>query len=289
MRIATGGVTWGSEAVYYWLEPPAFEPMLYEIVAAGYRAIERSSNFPTDPAEVRRLLGARGITFVAAWSWVDLFDRERHSAEVARVTQFGEQMREIGAGTIILSDEMRPHRIAIAGRVTPADALSDAEHRNFVDGLHRIGEALAARGLRTVYHPHAGTSVETRRETDRLLAALDPALVGYCPDTGHIAYAGDDPVAAIVDYADRVAHVHVKDVDQAKLERARTTTADFMEMVRLGVFTALGKGTVDLRRAIRSLKDVGYDRWIVVEQDAAAHPFEDAVASREFIESVIAG
>jgi inosose dehydratase len=140
--------------------------------------------------------------------------------------------------------------------------------------------------MRPVFHPHAGTCVETRAEIDRLLAGLDPSVIGYCPDTGHIAYAGDDPVAAIVDYADRIAHVHIKDVDLAALTRARENRVDFLEVVRLGVFTALGQGGADLGRALRTLRDVGYDGWLVVEQDAAARPLEDAIASRRFVERV---
>ena len=289
MRIATGGVTWGSEAVYHWLTPPPFEPMLDEIVAAGYRAIERSSNFPADPAKVRPLLDARGLTFVGAWSWIDLIDRASHDAEIARVAEFGRQIKEMGAEVALLSDPLRPERVAVAGRVSAADALTETRHRAMALGLSRAGEELRRLGLRPVYHPHAGTAVETRAEIDRLLAALDPALVGYCPDTGHIAYAGDDPVAAITDYAGRVAHVHAKDVDGDALARARRDGADFLEMVRRGVFTSLGHGTVDLRRALGALRDAGYDGWIVVEQDAATRPLADAVASREFIESVLRG
>jgi inosose dehydratase len=286
VRLATGGVSWGSEAAYYWCTPLPLPEMLDEIVEAGFRAVERSSNFPEDTAELRQLLEPRGLELVGAFSWVDFLDPAGHGEEIGRLRAFGLRIKEQGGRVVLLSDPLRPHRVAIAGRVTWADRLSEAKHAALVAGLNRAGEMLAAIGMRPVFHPHAGTCVETRAEIDRLLAGLDPSLIGYCPDTGHIAYAGDDPVAAIVDYADRTAHVHIKDVDLAALTRARENGVDFLEVVRLGVFTALGQGGADLGRALRTLRDVGYDGWLVVEQDAAARPLEDAIASRRFVERV---
>ncbi len=288
-RIAAGGVTWGSEAAYYWLEPPEFEPMLDQIVEAGYTAIERSSNFPEDPSLVRRLLTQRGFTFVGAWSWIDVFDPANHESELSRVTEFGRQIKEIGGGVIILSDEIRSHRNEIAGRVTEADSLSENEFQAMTGWLNRAGEALLKLELRTVYQPHAATSIETRFEFERLLAGTDPSLVGLCLDTGHVAFAGDDPVAAFVDHADRIAHVHFKDVDVPALAQAKAEGVDFLEMIRRGVFAALGKGTVDLAQVLGALESVSYDGWIVIEQDAAANPSEDAITSRKYLEAFASG
>ena len=287
--IAAGGVTWGSEAAYYWLEPPEFEPMLDQIVEAGYTAIERSSNFPEDPSLVRGLLGQRGLEFVGAWRWLDVLDPANHEAELLRTVEFGRQIKEIGGGVIILSEQISPHRNEVAGRVTEADALSESEFRALTGWLNRAGDALRKLDLRTVYHPHAGTPIERRFEFERLLAQTDPSLVGLCLDTGHIAYGGDDPVAALVDHSDRVAHVHFKDVDVPALAQAKAEGVDFLEMIRRGVFCALGKGTVDLTRVLGALESVDYDGWIVIEQDAAANPLEDAITSRLFLESFAAG
>ena len=288
-RIAAGGVTWGSEAAYYWLEPPEFEPMLDQIVEAGYTAIERSSNFPEDPVLVRRLLEQRGLDFVGAWRWIDVLDPANHESELSRTTEFGRQVKEIGGGVIILSEKIRPHRNEVAGRVTEADALSENEFQALTGWLNRAGEALLELELRTVYHPHAGTSIERRFEFERLLAATDPSLVGLCLDTGHVAYAGDDPVAALVDHSDRIAHVHFKDVDVPALAQAKAEGVDFLEMIRRGVFAALGKGTVDLTQVLGALESVSYDGWIVIEQDAAGNPLEDAITSRWFLESFASG
>jgi sugar phosphate isomerase/epimerase len=62
-----------------------------------------------------------------------------------------------------------------------------------------------------------------------------------------------------------------------------------LEMIRRGVFAALGKGTVDLAQVLGALESVSYDGWIVIEQDAAANPLEDAITSREYLEAFASG
>jgi inosose dehydratase len=288
-RIAIGSVTWGNEPAYYWITPPKNEEMLDGIVAAGYSAIEWSLKPSHDPALVQRHLVERGLKFVGSFCFVDLIDRAKHETELARVVELGKQVRGLGGDTVILCDLIRPHRSEIAGRVTIEDAMPESEHQAMTLGLNLAAEKLAGFGVRSTYHPHAGTLIETRYEFERLLSGVDESLIGFCPDTGHIAFAGDDPVAAFVDYADRITHVHIKDVDGPLLERSKAEGLDFMEMTRRGVFAALGKGTVDLTRVVGALNEAKYQGWIVVEQDAAANPLQDSIASREFLESVAAG
>ena len=61
-----------------------------------------------------------------------------------------------------------------------------------------------------VLHPHVGTMVETRAEVDRVLTG---SSIPLCLDTGHLLIGGTDPVELARAVPDRVAHVHLKDVD----------------------------------------------------------------------------
>src|SRR5437588_733629 len=131
-----------------------------------------------------------------------------------------------------------------------------------------LRDELARRGLRAAYHPHVGTYVETRAEVDRLCALTDPALLGLCPDTGHLAYAGADPEAVFVDYAPRIWYVHLKDIDAARLQQVRAERLDFAAAVRRGLFVPLGEGMVDMERIFGALRASNYNGWVIVEQDA---------------------
>ena len=45
-----------------------------------------------------------------------------------------------------------------------------------------------------------------------MMANTDPRYVFLCYDTGHFTFAGEDPLAMLKKYVDRVGHVHLKDM-----------------------------------------------------------------------------
>jgi inosose dehydratase len=56
-----------------------------------------------------------------------------------------------------------------------------------------------------------------------------------------------------------------------------------------GVFCELGKGDVDFPAVRDTLKDLGYDGWIVVEQDVLpgmGTPKESAQRNRDYLRSI---
>jgi inosose dehydratase len=118
-------------------------------------------------------------------------------------------------------------------------------------------------GLEPAFHYHLGTDVETPADVERLLELTD---VGICLDTGHLWLAGGDPVAALRAWSGRVTQVHVKDADRAVLAQG----GDLTTAVANGCFPALGRGEVDIAGFADVLREVGYEGWIVIEQDAPA-------------------
>jgi inosose dehydratase len=104
---------------------------------------------------------------------------------------------------------------------------------------------------------------------------LELTDVGLLLDTGHLALGGGDAVQALRDWSDRIDHVHVKDVKFAILESVIADAAGMEEAWRRGVFCELGTGDVDLRAFFEELEGVGYDGWLVVEQDLIPAAGED--------------
>src|SRR5207302_4346944 len=97
---------------------------------------------------------------------------------------------------------------------------SDEQWKRLTDGLERLGQLATDEGMRLCYHHHMGTGVQTRAEVDRLMAATDPECVHLLLDTGHLYWAGDDPVRLARDHGRRIAHVHLKDVRRNVMEEA---------------------------------------------------------------------
>lgn len=285
MHVGTASVNWGFDPLYHWTSPPSFEQMLTEMEQSGYEGTEISYNFPTDVAPLRADLQRHHLRAAATFHEVDLLDPSRHDDEIARVVPVADRLQALGSDVLILSDHTTPHRLEVAGRVAAdgSDGLDEARWQALAAGLNRIGALLRDRGMRAVYHPHVGTHVETRPEIDRLCTLTDPALLGLCPDTGHLAYAGADPEAVFVDYAPRVWYVHLKDVDRAKLEQVRAEHLDFAAAVRLGAFVPLGEGMVNMERIFGALRASDYDGWVIVEQDAPENPLAAAQQSRAYL------
>jgi inosose dehydratase len=285
MHVGTASVNWGYDPLYTWTTPPGFDQLLDEMAASGYEGTEISYNFPMDVEQLRADLARRNLRPASTFHAVEMLDPSRHAAEIERAMPVIERLQALGSDTLILADEATPRRLAVAGRVAPdgSDGLTPEQWQALARGLDRIGALLRERGMRAVFHPHVGTYVETRQEIDRLCELTDPALIGLCPDTGHLAYAGADPESVFVDYASRIWYVHLKDVDAAKLAQVRAERVDFAGGVRRGLFVPLGEGMVNMDRIFGALRGSGYDGWIIVEQDAPAEPLAVAKQSRAFL------
>src|ERR1700738_3436329 len=118
-----------------------------------------------------------------------------------------------------------------------------------------------------------GAYIETPPDVGQLMRRTSDA-VGLLLDTGHITFAGGDPVALIDAYAARICHVHCKDVRPAVVKLARNRDWSFLEAVVNGAFTVPGDGAIDFATVIDKLKRIDYRGWLVVEaeQDPAVAP-----------------
>jgi sugar phosphate isomerase/epimerase len=104
---------------------------------------------------------------------------------------------------------------------------------------------------------------------ERMLGFFDTPLLRMNMDTGNTFIAGQDPVAFLNRFKDRVSHVHVKDVSQSLVAAMRG------ELTGIAVSqTAIGDGVnVDnIRRCFDILVDIGYDGVVSIECEGAGGP-----------------
>ena len=64
-------------------------------------------------------------------------------------------------------------------------------------------------------------------------------------------------------------HVHLKDVDAAVAARYRAGELTLMGATQAGLFRPLGQGDAGIAKVLAELDAHGYERWLVLEQDAA--------------------
>jgi inosose dehydratase len=267
----------------------AFEQCVSEMALAGFEGCSVGHKFPTDPKEVRRALELRGLRVSEPWSSTYFTAPGMRERTLRNFREQMDFMRAVGGTEIVVAELARAvHQQPVALRANKP-VFDDAEWELLLAGLDQIGEMAAAEGMRVCYHHHMGTGVQTRREVDRLLAGTDPAHVHLLLDTGHLAWSGDDPLALARDHADRIGHVHLKDLRPGVLDRARREDPSFHDAVLEGIFTVPGDGMIDFGPILRALDDAGYRGWLVVEAEqdpAKAEPLVYAKQAREYLHAM---
>ena len=265
-----------------------FRQIVSEMALAGFTGCEIGNKYPKDAAELKRELDLRGMRIASRWFSSFLLTRplETVAADFARELDF---LAAVGASRINVSEQSWSIQgktdvpILTGGR---KHVMDDAEWDRLASGLDELGKIADARGFKLCFHHHMGTVVQTADETDRLMRMTDPRYVWLCYDTGHFTFAGEDPLAMLKKYADRVGHVHRKDMRADVVKEAAVQNWSFLTAVRNGAFTVPGDGCVDFDPIFALLADSGYEGWLLVEAEqdpAKANPLEYAQKARKFI------
>jgi inosose dehydratase len=155
--------------------------------------------------------------------------------------------------------------------------MAEKEWQPFCQRLDAVADQLEKQGLKLAYHHHMGTVIESEDEVDRMMDST--SAVGLLLDTGHLTFAGGDPMRALGRHAKRIVHVHCKDIRQEKLARAKKQDMSFLDAVLGDVFAVPGDGSIDFEPVLQALARSGYQGWLVVEADqdpARAHPLTHA-------------
>jgi len=282
-KIAGAPISWGVSEVPGWGRRIRRERVLAEMRELGLVATEAGPDgfLPDDPNELRELLSAYEMTLASGFTPLVL-----HAEWRAQLEAIARRFRAGGADIIVL---------AASTGLDDYDArpqLTEADWTRVLRALDAARDVAGEHGLEVALHPHYGTMVETPEEIERILDGCDVPL---CLDTGHVALGGGDPVAIARRAPERIAHLHLKDVDAKLAAQVVDGTLGFSDAVRSGVFLPLGHGDIDLHSVLAELHGAGYDGWYVFEQDAKlAHepaddvgPREDVAASLAFLEGAL--
>jgi inosose dehydratase len=295
IRVANAPCSWGVLEFETTATTAPPSQVLDEMAAAGYAGTELGDwgFLPTEPQALAAEAERRSLSLVGAFVPVALSRAEASDEGLERAVRIARLLAGATAATdaavLVLSDDNAsvPNRTARAGRVRVEDGLSGRDWDAFAARAEAIAAAVRDRtGLRTAFHHHCAGYVETPEEVEALMSRTAPSLLGLCLDTGHLTYAGGDPVAAIARYRDRIWHVHFKDCDPAVAREARAEGWDYHTAVRRGIFCELGRGAVPFGGVRDALDALPYTGWIVVEQDVLpglGTPSLSAIRNREYL------
>jgi inosose dehydratase len=261
---------------------PEASQVLHEINVAGYDGTELGpwGYYPTSAAVLTAILRPLGLTLTSAFVPLRWFEPDHLPQDIATLMKVAALLEAQDCPLVVIAD-------AIAAKSAPSP--NDQAWKSAATAMEYVARRLASAGLRTVFHLEAGSRLATPEDQDRLCALTNPDLVGICLDTGHYAYSYGNPRDVVKQYGSRIRYVHLKDVDSAVRERVTQERLDFYTAVRSGVFTALGDGCVDLGGTVSDLLSIGYQGWLVAEQDvlmplpAGQKPLDSVRRSRAFL------
>ncbi len=183
-----------------------------------------------------------------------------------------------GVEMIVFAVDGSDSRDRCAGRADAGPQLTPDGFSGIADHVTKFAKMAADNGIKSSFHPHAATYIESERETKILMEQINSNLVGLCLDVGHWIVGGADPIKAVTDYAGRITHVHVKDVSGEVLGRMLSREIETMNTAveEYKLFVPAGTGVLDLRALFAALDGVGYQGWLMSEQDSAWEPSEAA-------------
>jgi inosose dehydratase len=282
MLIGNAPCSWG--ITYPDGNPLPWQRYLDEVAAAGYRGTELGpfGYLPKDAGLLRDELAQRDLTLIGATHVHSFSDPTSGPRLMATLDDLARLLSGLGARHLVIMDESEDYPSGREGALDAAgwDAamamIRDAQ--SLVEGGH---------GLRLSFHPHVLTAVEYEAQIDRM---LDETAVDLCFDTGHHAFRDQDALAYMERVHDRIAYMHLKNVDRAVRARVSEGTLAAADAYAAGIMCPLPDGVVDIRAAVRLLEDRGFDGPVVVEQDmaetAAESPLELARRNLDYLKGI---
>ncbi len=235
------GVRTAGQLGFKWVEP-CFLMGRCLLSNGGYCHV---TSLDTDPKEILDLCAQAGVRISGLSSHSDLLNGEWGVLYARRGIRYA---RALGVKVVQITEDMYPPKW-----MTEQDAYSMMKLN-----LRQIAETCEENGVYLGVEQHGPYTSKIKSMT-RILELVDSPWIRCNFDCGNTFLSGEDPYAMLEAVADKVVHVHAKDISrkQAAAERGKVTGT--------AVGCACGDGEIDWRRIVKRLKQAGYKGVLSVE------------------------
>ncbi|MEN6577478.1 MAG: sugar phosphate isomerase/epimerase [Phycisphaerales bacterium] len=212
-----------------------------------------------DPVLLRRKMNSYGVT---GFSQVDaaypLSGKDGPIRGVPYVMKSIQWAHLIGCPGVDPTDGMHP-----------PEGLTDAEAMELMKRSYgQIIEVAEAHEIVVNIEPH-GYFTTKPDMMSRMLDFCDSKYLGMNMDTGNTFIAGQDPVAFLKRFIDKVSHVHIKDVSESLAAAVRgNQTGIAVSQCAIGE----GVNADNIRKCIEMLRDHGYKGVLSMECEGQGGP-----------------
>ncbi|MCW7547370.1 myo-inosose-2 dehydratase [Photorhabdus sp. APURE] len=273
VQLGINPLTWTNDDLPTLGADTPLETCLTEGRQAGFTGFELGHKFPRQANVLGPILDAHNLMLVSGWYSGELLTRSI-AEEIKAAQSHLTLLRELGANVMVFAevtncihgDQNKPVHLRPQ---FPANRWQE-----YGEKLTEFARYTQEQGVQIAYHHHMGTVIETEEDVDHLMEHTGDE-VGLLLDTGHLTFAGADPLVIAERWAKRINHVHCKDIRPDVLDDIKNRKTSFLDAVLSGVFTVPGDGCVDYSAIFQVLKKQNYKGWLVVEAEqdpAIAHP-----------------
>lgn len=286
IRIGINPLTWTNDDLPSLGADTPLEVCLKEARLAGYSGIELGNKFPRDPSVLGPILKEYDLSLVSGWYSARLLERSVEDEIVAMQGHLN-LLKTLGSTVMVVAEVSGCIHGDQAAPLSQRPRMTADQWVEYAKRMDKLADYMAEQGVKMAYHHHMGTVIETAEEVDKLME-LTGDNVGLLLDTGHMTFAGGNPLEMAKKHAKRITHVHCKDIRPSVLKDNLNRDSAFLNAVLDGVYTVPGDGSIDYFPIFEELKAVGYSGWIVVEAEqdpAIANPLIYATMGYEYLSS----
>lgn len=208
---------------------------------------------------VSKLIEKYEVPVTGSSYYGDMWDRSQHQSILKDLEVVLERLHKLGGSTFGIT-------VGDAGRKKTESELDDQ-----ADLLQKIMEICDKYEIQPNLHNHTFEVENNMHDLKGTMQRVPDLKLG--PDIGWLMRAGIDPVQFIYKYGDRMAYLHIRDLD-ASGNWTRT----------------VGEGVADFPAIAQALKDAGFDGRAAIELAFEEPPEGPVLAyweeSREYVKKV---
>ena len=219
-------------------------------------------------AEAARVAAGEGIPIIGLTPYttaINATDERVRRAAVAELRSAIDTAHTVGASRVRV----------YSGAWQPGQQDHAAHWAQLVQSFHELAGVAAHAGVVLCAENHFGTMTQTAEDTAKLVLALDSPSVRVLYDQANLTFTHDEDIDdAFAVQGDLIGHVHVKDLifRDPNAPFVASETARVHADERAVISRVVGDGSLDWPRALRRLRETGYNDVLSLEYEYRWHP-----------------
>ena len=288
VKLGVAPIAWSNDDMPELGGDTPLETCLSEAREAGFIGIESGGKFPKTSKELIPILEKFNLKLCSGWYGANLL---KHSVkeEMQQIRNQLNLFKDCKAPCIVFAevtdsiqgDEKKP--------LSKRPQMQKEDWSSFCKKINEVGKRLQDEGMPLAYHHHMGTVVQSHEDTIRLLENTNDSIK-LTLDTGHMLFAGGNSLKIVKDFANKIFHVHCKDIRKKVLEKSIKNDFSFREAFLEGAFTVPGDGCINYMPILKELKKNNFNGWLVVEAEQdpkKANPLEYAKIGYNYLSKTV--